>query len=86
MGLDKSVHVLQMGSGVAEIANMVTIAVIDAQSNNNDSRENAKTYARRTCGKILEVIKQFQDFRPKVICNFLLCRCVFPCRIQISPE
>jgi malate dehydrogenase (oxaloacetate-decarboxylating)(NADP+) len=35
MGLDKSVHVLQMGSGVAEIVNMVTIAVIDAQSNEN---------------------------------------------------
>jgi len=33
MGLDKSVHVLQMGSGVAEIVNMVTIAVIDAQTN-----------------------------------------------------
>lgn len=30
-GLDKSVHVLQMGSSVAEIVNMVTIAVIDAQ-------------------------------------------------------
>ncbi len=33
MGLNKSVHVLQMGSGVAEIVNMVTIAVIDAQGN-----------------------------------------------------
>lgn len=32
MGLNKSVHVLQMGSSVAEIVNMVTIAVIDAQS------------------------------------------------------
>ena len=33
MGLDKAVHVLQLGSSVAEIVNMVTIAVIDAQAN-----------------------------------------------------
>lgn len=33
MGLSKSVHILQMGSGVMEIVNMVTIAVIDAQRN-----------------------------------------------------
>ena len=33
MGLSKSVHVLQMGSSVSEIVNMVTIAVIDAQRN-----------------------------------------------------
>jgi malate dehydrogenase (oxaloacetate-decarboxylating)(NADP+) len=39
MGLDKSVHVLQMGSGVAEIVNMVTIAVIDAQTYNGGSRK-----------------------------------------------
>lgn len=31
MGLDKSIHVLQMGSSVSEIVNMTTIAVIDAQ-------------------------------------------------------
>ncbi|HRY32490.1 MAG TPA: NADP-dependent malic enzyme [Bacteroidales bacterium] len=30
-GLDKSVHVLQLGSSVSEIVNMVTIAVLDAQ-------------------------------------------------------
>jgi malate dehydrogenase (oxaloacetate-decarboxylating)(NADP+) len=30
-GLDKSVHVLQLGSSVNEIVNMVTIAVLDAQ-------------------------------------------------------
>ncbi len=30
-GLNKSVHVLQMGSGVSEIVNMITIAVLDAQ-------------------------------------------------------
>jgi malate dehydrogenase (oxaloacetate-decarboxylating)(NADP+) len=30
-GLNKSVHILQMGSSVQEIINMVTVAVIDAQ-------------------------------------------------------
>lgn len=30
-GLNKSVHILQMGTSVAEIVNMVTVAVIDAQ-------------------------------------------------------
>jgi len=30
-GLSKSVHILQIGSSVSEIVNMVTIAVIDAQ-------------------------------------------------------
>ncbi len=30
-GLNKSVHVLQMGSSVTEIVNMITIAVLDAQ-------------------------------------------------------
>jgi len=32
MGLKKPVHVLQLGSSVREIVNMITIAVIDAQS------------------------------------------------------
>ncbi|MBC7914706.1 MAG: NADP-dependent malic enzyme, partial [Pyrinomonadaceae bacterium] len=32
LGLNKPVHILQMGSSVREIVNMVTIAVIDAQS------------------------------------------------------
>lgn len=32
LGLKKSVHVLQLGSSVREIINMVTIAVVDAQS------------------------------------------------------
>jgi malate dehydrogenase (oxaloacetate-decarboxylating)(NADP+) len=35
MGLNKSIHVLQMGSSVSEIVNMVTIAVIDAQCQND---------------------------------------------------
>jgi len=33
MGLNKSVHILQLGSSVREIVNMVNIAVADAQSN-----------------------------------------------------
>jgi malate dehydrogenase (oxaloacetate-decarboxylating)(NADP+) len=32
-GLEKAVHVLQLGSSVTEIVNMVTVAVIDAQAN-----------------------------------------------------
>jgi malate dehydrogenase (oxaloacetate-decarboxylating)(NADP+) len=32
LGLNKSVHILQMGSTVREIVNMVTIAVADAQT------------------------------------------------------
>ena len=32
LGLNKPVHVLQLGSDVREIINMVTIAVVDAQS------------------------------------------------------
>ncbi|HKC67734.1 MAG TPA: phosphate acyltransferase, partial [Bacteroidia bacterium] len=32
MGLKKPAHVLQLGSSVREIVNMVTIAVIDAQN------------------------------------------------------
>lgn len=35
-GLNKSVHVLQMGSSVNEIVNMTAIAVIDAQTNGQD--------------------------------------------------
>ncbi|HIA37526.1 MAG TPA: NADP-dependent malic enzyme, partial [Flavobacteriales bacterium] len=32
LGMRKAVHILQMGSSVREIVNMVTIGVIDAQS------------------------------------------------------
>jgi malate dehydrogenase (oxaloacetate-decarboxylating)(NADP+) len=31
LGLKKPVHVLQLGSSVREIVNMITIAVVDAQ-------------------------------------------------------
>ena len=32
LGMKKPVHILQLGSSVREIVNMVAIAVIDAQS------------------------------------------------------
>jgi malate dehydrogenase (oxaloacetate-decarboxylating)(NADP+) len=35
LGLNKSVHILQLGSSVREIVNMVTLAVADAQVKNN---------------------------------------------------
>ena len=40
MGLDKSIHVLQMGSSVNEIVNMTAIAVIDAQKNEKRNENN----------------------------------------------
>lgn len=36
LGLNKPVHILQLGSSVREIVNMVTIAVVDAQSKENN--------------------------------------------------
>jgi malate dehydrogenase (oxaloacetate-decarboxylating)(NADP+) len=36
LGLKKPVHVLQLGSSVREIVNMVTIAVVDAQQKAGD--------------------------------------------------
>jgi malate dehydrogenase (oxaloacetate-decarboxylating)(NADP+) len=33
MGMNKPVHVLQLGSSVREIVNMVAIAVVEAQNN-----------------------------------------------------
>jgi malate dehydrogenase (oxaloacetate-decarboxylating)(NADP+) len=32
VGLKKSIHVLQMGSSVREVVNMVKVAVVDAQT------------------------------------------------------
>ena len=39
MGFRKPVHVLQLGSSVRQIVNMVAIAVVDAQSNSNHAKE-----------------------------------------------
>jgi len=38
LGMNKSVHILQLGSSVREIVNMVAIAVVDAQTINDDDR------------------------------------------------
>ncbi|MFT6747159.1 MAG: malate dehydrogenase (oxaloacetate-decarboxylating)(NADP+) [Glaciecola sp.] len=38
LGMDKAVHVLQMGSSVREIANMATLAVVNAQVLENDKK------------------------------------------------
>ncbi|OQA03382.1 MAG: Ethanolamine utilization protein EutD [Bacteroidetes bacterium ADurb.Bin397] len=35
LGMKKPVHILQLGSSVREIVNMVTIAVVDAQARKN---------------------------------------------------
>ena len=37
-GMNKSVHVLQIGASVSEIVNMVTVAVLDAQSNEKNNK------------------------------------------------
>ena len=37
LGLNKPVHILQLGSSVREIVNMVTIAAVDAQTRNSKS-------------------------------------------------
>jgi malate dehydrogenase (oxaloacetate-decarboxylating)(NADP+) len=36
IGMKKPVHILQLGSSVREIVNMITIAVVDAQSKEED--------------------------------------------------
>ncbi|MEJ6982513.1 NADP-dependent malic enzyme [Pedobacter sp. P351] len=49
LGLNKPVHVLQMGSSVREIVNMVTIAVVDAQSKQEfkNSKKRKGIFSRR---------------------------------------
>ncbi len=47
IGMKKPVHILQLGSSVTEIVNMVVIAVIDAQAQaNRDKTTNEKTAAK----------------------------------------
>jgi malate dehydrogenase (oxaloacetate-decarboxylating)(NADP+) len=38
IGLKKPVHILQLGSSVREIVNMVTIAVVDAQTRGQQTK------------------------------------------------
>lgn len=47
LGLNKSVHVLQRGSEVKEILDMVAIAVVDAQSKTNESYNTVKKFVVR---------------------------------------
>jgi malate dehydrogenase (oxaloacetate-decarboxylating)(NADP+) len=42
LGLKKPVHVLQLGSSVREIVNMITIAVVDAQEKGDEEVKNKK--------------------------------------------
>lgn len=46
LGLKKSVHVLQLGSSVREIVNMVTIAVVDAQEKSENETRNTVSRTR----------------------------------------
>ncbi|MDB5136736.1 MAG: NADP-dependent malic enzyme [Mucilaginibacter sp.] len=46
LGLKKSVHVLQLGSSVREIVNMVTIAVVDAQEKAQNETQNVISRTR----------------------------------------
>jgi malate dehydrogenase (oxaloacetate-decarboxylating)(NADP+) len=46
LGLKKSVHVLQLGSSVREIVNMVTIAVVDAQEKGENATRDAVSRTR----------------------------------------
>lgn len=50
IGMKKPVHVLQLGSSVREIVNMITIAVVDAQSKEEEGKEEAAsgTKSKRT--------------------------------------
>lgn len=40
IGMKKPVHILQLGSSVREIVNMITIAVVDAQSKEEEAKQN----------------------------------------------
>lgn len=42
IGMKKPVHILQLGSSVREIVNMITIAVVDAQSKEEENAVNAE--------------------------------------------
>lgn len=48
IGMKKPVHILQLGSSVREIVNMITIAVVDAQSKEEDLNDLKNGSPRRT--------------------------------------
>ena len=43
-GLNKSAHILPMGTSVSEIVNMVTVAVIDAQCSEKRAKDGTDCY------------------------------------------
>jgi malate dehydrogenase (oxaloacetate-decarboxylating)(NADP+) len=54
VGMKKPVHILQLGSSVREIVNMVTIAVVDAQSKEENTMQKVTTKAKTLGAKIRE--------------------------------
>lgn len=54
IGMKKPVHILQLGSSVREIVNMVTIAVVDAQSKEENAMQKVTTKAKTLGAKIRE--------------------------------
>ncbi len=57
VGLNKPVHILQLGSSVREIVNMITIAVVDAQSKEEEAERERKNPMKRA-KKLTETIKK----------------------------
>ena len=53
IGMKKPVHILQLGSSVREIVNMVTIAVVDAQSKEESGLQKVATKTRSFGAKII---------------------------------
>ena len=53
IGMKKPVHILQLGSSVREIVNMVTIAVVDAQSKEESGLQKVATKTRSLGAKIM---------------------------------
>ena len=53
IGMKKPVHILQLGSSVREIVNMVTIAVVDAQSKEESGLQKVATKTRSLGAKII---------------------------------
>ena len=57
LGLKKPVHVLQLGSSVRSIFNMVLIAVVDAQSKSHKDHYNGKDFT----GEMNTLVQQHQS-------------------------
>ena len=57
LGLNKPVHVLQLDSSVREIVNMVTIAVVDVQSKEDDRKEKVSSKKQSIFNRIRKPVK-----------------------------